>query len=668
MKEKKKQDEIKKLKAVIEESRARQAMLLHAAQQWRDIFDNINDIICMTEKNGAILRCNQSMQKYLNMPYERILGKNVHDLFHPKSEQPDKCLLKLVSKSLKREESAFDVKDKRFLSIVDPLFTAKGKYSALVHTMIDISDRVWLSDQLKRTNEFLHNIIESSSSISIISTDLEHRIMYWNKGADKIFGYRPEEVIGKHIDVIYSKESAEYNKIKAAREDILANRKEINTEVEQVRKDGKKVWINLTISPRINNKNEVVGAIGIGENITERKIAEEERKNLQDMLLQTQKMEAIGKLAGGVAHDFNNLLTIIKGNIDLIMMELEESSPLKNDLKEVILATERATNLTRQLLIFSRKNQPAAMTLCDLNQIIKEIAKMLERFIGEDIKIELGLAPVLSSVSIDKGNAEQVIMNLVVNAKDAMPQGGTVKIQTEEVVFSKETCKAVAGAYPGKFVLLSVKDTGTGMDEETIKHIFEPFFTTKKPGQGTGLGLSVIYGIIQQNNGWINVESVPTQGSVFNIYLPLPAAGSKTKQKTIKETPGEKLKGKGEHILIVEDEEMICSYAKRVLESNGYKVFCTKDGKEALEAFKKHKAKIKLLLTDMVLPDIVGLKLFEKLFVSNPALKVVFSSGYMDDKADWSAIKEKGYCFLQKPFGINDLLSAIRITLDSKTV
>jgi PAS domain S-box-containing protein len=659
------QAQVKKLKLEIKESKAKQARLLNAAQQWREIFDNINDIICMTEKNGTIVRCNQSMQKYLNIPYEKILGKNVHDLFHPRSEQPDKCLLKLVSKSLKREESTFDVKDKRFISIVDPLFTAKGKYSALVHTMVDISDRVWLSDQLKRSNEFLHNIIESSSSISIISTDLEHRIMYWNKGAEKIFGYKPEEVIGKHIDVIYSKESAEYNKIKAAREEILANRREINTEVEQVRKDGKKVWINLTISPRINNKNEVVGAIGIGENISERKIAEEEKKKLQDMLLQTQKMEAIGKLAGGVAHDFNNLLTIIKGNIDLIMMELEEASPLKNDLKEVVLATERATNLTRQLLIFSRKNQPAAMTLCDLNQIIKEIAKMLERFIGEDIKIELGLAPVLSSVSIDKGNAEQVVMNLVVNARDALPQGGTVKIKTEEVIFNKENCRSTAGAYPGKFVLLSVKDTGTGMDEETIKHIFEPFFTTKKPGQGTGLGLSVIYGIIQQNNGWINVESVPKQGSIFNIYLP--AAGAKTKQGTIKETPGENLKGKGEHILIVEDEDMICSYAKRVLESNGYSVFCTKDGKEALEVFKKNKAKIKLVLTDMVLPDIVGLKLFEKLISSNPELKVVFSSGYMDDKADWSAIKEKGYCFLQKPFGINDLLSAVRITLDSKT-
>jgi PAS domain S-box-containing protein len=649
------------LRAEISECRAKQAQLLNAAQQWRDIFDNINDIICMTDKEGTILRCNKSMQRHIDRPFAEILGKKVHELLHPDPEQPHRCLLAAVSQSLTREITEYRIKGRCYIVIVDPLFNTDGEYTAIVHAMIDITERTLLSDQLEATNEFLHNIIESTSSISLISTNRENRITYWNKGAEHIFGYRAQEVLGRTIDLIYALDAPEYQALKAARHEVQVNRKDVNCETRQIRKDGSTVWINLTLSPRIGNDNQLLGIIGIGENITERKFAEEENRRLQDILLQSQKMEAIGTLAGGVAHDFNNLLTIIRGNVDLALMNVDEANPLHKDLKEISSATLRASNLTRQLLLFSRKH-PVGFTYADINRIVNDLVKMLKRLIGENISINVDLAPHLSAVHADEGNIEQVLTNLVVNARDAMPGGGTLTIRTENVVLDKEECKIIPESYSGKFVRLSVEDTGTGIANEIVPHIFEPFFTTKRPGEGTGLGLSVIYGIIKQHDGWINVYSEPDKGSIFKIYLPATAVGeAKVERNDILPSVRQ---GQGEEILIVEDEEMICQYTKRALTRNGYVVCDARNAKEADEIFEREGKNLKMVISDMILPDGVGLDIVEEFLAREPGLRVIFTSGYMDDQAHWTIIQNKGYRFLQKPYGANELLLAVRETLD----
>jgi PAS domain S-box-containing protein len=394
--------------------------------------------------------------------------------------------------------------------------------------------------------------------------------------------------------------------------------------------------------------------------VIERMQAEEEKEKMQSQLVQSQKIEAIGVLAGGVAHDFNNILTSIKGNTELAMMNTNKSNPLYKDLKEIKVSASRAASLTRQLLLFSRK-QPMGFKPIRPNDLINELVKMLNRLIGENIKIKLEFESALWIANADWGSIEQVITNLVVNAGDAMPEGGAITIKTENVTLDEEYSRNNPETRPGKFIRLSVADTGSGMDKETLTHIFEPFFTTKGLGKGTGLGLSVIYGIIKQHNGWINVYSESGHGSVFKIYLP---AGSVVeKKKAEKKVPAEKLKGSGERILLVEDEDSVARYTERVLKKNGYVVFVAHNFEETLEVFEKQKGNFDLIISDMVLPDKTGLEIVDELISRKPKLNIIFTSGYLDDKSQWPVIQERGYKFLQKPFEINDILRAVKETL-----
>ncbi|MBM4325221.1 MAG: response regulator [Deltaproteobacteria bacterium] len=394
----------------------------------------------------------------------------------------------------------------------------------------------------------------------------------------------------------------------------------------------------------------------------ERKRAEGEKEKLQAQLTQAQKMESIGTLAGGVAHDFNNILTTIQGYAQLGMMSLKEDDPLYENLKEIQQASGRAANLTRQLLLFSRK-QPMELFTLNLSETVDNLMKMLNRLIGEDIAVDTHLEPNLWTVRVDPGNIEQVIMNLVVNAKDAMSNGGRITIKTENVEIDKDYCNIYRYAYPGRFVCLSVEDTGIGMSKEILQNIFEPFFTTKGLGKGTGLGLSVVYGIVKQHEGWINVYSEPGQGSIFKVYLPVSSEEAKHETKTeiisIKD-----IQGKGERILLVEDDLGIREFANKVLTSNGYEVLETSNTQEALDISEKKSGDLALVFSDVVLPDKSGIDLVEELLSRKPGLKILLTSGYTDQKSQWSVIKEKGYCFIQKPYNLNDLLRVVREVLD----
>ncbi|VAX33902.1 Two-component system sensor histidine kinase/response regulator hybrid [hydrothermal vent metagenome] len=395
--------------------------------------------------------------------------------------------------------------------------------------------------------------------------------------------------------------------------------------------------------------------------IMDRRHAEEEKGKIQAQLLQAQKMEAVGTLAGGVAHDFNNLLTAIRGYVDLVMMKVDESETFYRYLKQIRNASVRAADLTRQLLLFSRK-QPMEFIHLNINRTIDDLLLMLNRLIGEDIVIRTNLEPDIWMVRADTGSIEQVIMNLAGNARDAMPNGGSLTIRTENVLLDEEQSNVILEARPGKFVCLSVEDTGAGMNKKTIQHIFEPFFTTKEAGKGTGLGLSVVYGIVKQHEGWINVSSKQDRGSMFRIYLS--ASSVKPEDEKGKPIPVHKLQGSGERILLVEDAEGVRGFASEVLRGSGYSVTEASNVQEALEIFEREKGDFHLLLSDVVLPDKSGLYLVDRLLSYKPELRVLLSSGYTDQKSQWRLIQEREFRFLQKPYALADLLQAVKEVIE----
>jgi len=390
-----------------------------------------------------------------------------------------------------------------------------------------------------------------------------------------------------------------------------------------------------------------------------RKQSEEERKKMQAQLLQAQKMEAVGRLAGGVAHDFNNLLTAIISYSDFLLKNLPVDDPRRLDVEEIRKAGERAAALTGQLLAFSRRQllQPRVL---NLNDVVLDMGKLLQRLIGEDVRLVMTLDPSLDPVKADLGQIEQVIINLAINGRDAMPDGGKLTIRTENISLDGPT--GAIGSRKGRFVCLSVEDTGTGMDEAVLQHLFEPFFTTKEAGKGTGLGLAVVYGIIAQHGGWVSVESQRERGSIFRTYLP--AALVNLEEEGEEEIALEWLQGNQERVLLVEDEKSVCGALRRALVENGYTVWDAPGAAEAMQIYEQEKGQIDLLFSDVVLPGESGIQLAERLRARQPNLPILLSSGYTDRDASWAAIEEKGFRFLQKPYNITTLLRAIKETLE----
>ena len=390
-------------------------------------------------------------------------------------------------------------------------------------------------------------------------------------------------------------------------------------------------------------------------------LAEEEKLKLEKQLRQAQKMEAVGVLAGGVAHDFNNLLTAIHGYTELAIAEVDEDSTLHNKLLQVQRAAERAATLTRQLLLFSRK-QDIEKKPVNINTTIDDMLKMLFRMIGEDIAVETKFGEDIYNIEAEIGNIEQVIMNIVVNARDAMPEGGRLTISTENATLSEKDCRTMHNARPGEYIRVSISDTGTGMDEETLQHIFDPFYTTKGEGKGTGLGLSIVYGIVKQHEGWINVYSEPGTGTTFKIYLPAGESGKEQRQEETLRLAD--FRGDGQHILVVEDDDNMREWSAIALSENGYVVLEARDAEEALQVFGKNKDKISVVLSDVVMPGMSGFQLAEKLIAQKPEIKFMLSSGYTGERAQPEKIRDKGFRFLQKPYTMIQLLSVVKEALE----
>jgi len=427
-------------------------------------------------------------------------------------------------------------------------------------------------------------------------------------------------------------------------------------ETKIIRKDGTHIWISFsaTIFPE---QGFLEGSL---VEITERKRSEIERQKLQAQLDQAQKMESVGRLAGGVAHDFNNMLTIILGNAEIIMADIDPSNPLVTNLEEIYKAAERSANLTRQLLAFARK-QTIAPKILNLNHVLDDMIKMLKRLIGEDIDLTWQPAQTLWTVKIDPSQIDQILANLCVNARDAIKSVGKVTIETDNISFDEVYCKEHAGFIPGDYVMMAVSDNGSGMDKNTLDNLFEPFFTTKDIGQGTGLGLATVYGIVKQNNGFINVYSEPGEGTTFKIYLPVHSETAVPKQKDFKKTS---LTG-NETILLVEDEKAILRMTKMMLERLGYTVLTASAPNEAISIVEGANINaIHLLMTDVVMPEMNGRDLSKKLLSIYPGLKCLFMSGYTANVIAHHGVLDTGVQFINKPFSRQDLATKVREVLD----
>jgi PAS domain S-box-containing protein len=516
------------------------------------------------------------------------------------------------------------------------------------------------AEEALRESEERFKELFNNAPVSYHEFDTEGRITRVNRTELEMMGYSEEEVLGRYVwDFIVEEASSEL--VKAKLEGKLPPGQALERTYR--RKDG--TTFPALIQDRLlrDDEGRMRGIRSTIQDITELKRAEEQMNTLQEQLRQSQKMEAVGQLAGGIAHDFNNLLTVIKGYSQLSFFELKEDSPLRGNIEEIQKASQRASDLTRQLLAFSRR-QILEFMVFDLNTIIRDLDKMLHRIIGEDIELVYLLSDNLGKIKTDPGQIEQVILNLAVNARDAMPSGGKLTIETANVVLNESYACSHADVKPGPYVTLSVTDTGFGMLQEVKEHIFEPFFTTKEKGMGTGLGLSTVYGIVKQSGGDIWFYSEKGLGTTFKIYLP-----------NVDEFPTE-LKGKeteeklpigDETILVVEDELSVRGLAARVLERQGYVLLEASNGNEALRLIQEHAGeKIDLLLTDVVMPGMSGSELADRLKSSHTEMRVLYMSGYTGNSIVHHGILEPGIDFLQKPFSPETLARKVREVLDDR--
>ena len=523
----------------------------------------------------------------------------------------------------------------------------------------DIAERKRVEASLKESEEKYRNILDSMFD-GYTETDLSGRYVYMNRAAYEYMGYTKEEYLGRDYKQTMTPETAK--KVFEIFNNVYKTGKPAKlVEYEVYTKDRSVLHVEAHVTLMRDQSGKPNGFRNFSRVINERKQAEEEKKKIESQLHQAQKMEAIGTLAGGVAHDFSNLLMAIIGYADLALMKTNKENPFQEELEEIISASERASSLTRQLLAFSRKQviQPKVL---NLNRLLTDIKKMIGRLIGEDIEVLMIQEPSLWHVEIDPGQMEQVIMNLAVNSRDAMPKGGKLVIETKNVELDeKYFLNQGVEEKPGLYVMMAVKDSGIGIDKEIQQRIFEPFYTTKEINKGTGLGLSTVYGIIKQNQGFIWVDSEPGYGSTFKIYLP-----KIERNEWIKEqggTPIDELSG-SETILIAEDDDSLRKLLRSTLKKYGYKVLDAGNGEEAIEICNSYDGLIQLMITDVVMPKMNGKEAVDRIHLLYPQLKVIFMSGYTDETISHHGVLDPGLNFIEKPFKPEKLARKIREVLD----
>ena len=544
---------------------------------------------------------------------------------------------------------------------LSPVETGEG--TVVLSAVRDISDRKRVEDALRKAHEELSlranrqlweyrsrlaSIIDSSED-AIIGKDLAGIVTSWNKGAERIYGYTSEEMVGKSISIIAPQDRPD--EIPKILERIASGESVEHFETGRITKEGRRLTVSISVSPMRDTAGSVIGASVIARNITEQKHAE-------DQLRQAQKMEAVGRLAGGVAHDFNNVLGIITACTELLSSRVD--SKTTEYIENIRTAAQRGAALTRQLLAFSRR-QAIQPSIFDLNERLHDVARLLRPLMGDDVELVIQRRSSSAIVETDPSQLDQIVLNLAFNARDAMPRGGKLLIETSTADFDEHFVRQHPQVSPGRYVLLAVSDTGTGMDEQTVSRIFEPFFTTKEPGKGTGLGLATVYGIVRQSGGYIWVYSEPGRGTTFKIYLP--SAEEKIGTDSQVDVEAELPNGEGATILLVEDDDTMRALTRKLLEEHGYCVIEAHGGQEALERANQDHVRIDLMLTDVVMRGMSGPELGMKLSRSYPDVKIVYMSGYTGELISQHDALEPGIALLEKPFTRNSLLKALHTAL-----
>jgi two-component system cell cycle sensor histidine kinase/response regulator CckA len=626
-----------------------------ALSQLASIVESSDDAIVGKALDGTIVSWNGGAERIYGYSASEVIGKPVSILLP--SDQQDE--LPQILEKIRRDERIQHYETIRIrkngqrinISVtISPVKDAEGMVVGASAIARDITERKRVAEKLQESESHFRSLVHDAP-YGIYRITLDGRLLQVNPALVKMLGYESESELMRcdaEKDICADPETHQR---------LITNywRKQDFRDVEAQwrRKDGKIITVKMTGHPVLEKADSPAYFEVFGEDITE-------RRSLERQLLQSQKMEAIGRLAGGVAHDFNNLLGVILGHSDILDQQIGADGRLRKSVEATRQAAERAAALTMQLLAFSRK-QVIEPTVIDLNASVLEIEKMLHRVIGEDIELAIRPQPGLWRVKADPGQLSQVLMNLAINSRDAMPGGGKLVIETANVELDTVYGRQHLGAKPGPHVMLAVSDTGIGMDSETLSHIFEPFFTTKETGKGTGLGLSMVYGIVKQSNGYIMAYSEPGRGTTFKIYFPRTEESAPLPRKEEEEI----LRGT-EAVLVVEDEPALRELTCILLEDAGYKVLDSSGVEEALEMAKDLQRKIDLLLTDIVMPRMDGRELANQMLSLRPDLKVLFMSGYTDDVIVHRGALTQGTMLVQKPFTKRTLLRKVRETLDSQ--
>lgn len=626
-----------------------------AEENYRSIFENAVEGIFQSTPEGHFKKINPAFARILGYDSPEEMITLVTDIAHQLYVNPrDRIEAERLQKELGVLEGfEFEAYCKDRTKIWVSLnrrfvYTQNGEHY-IEGSIENITERKRAEVQLRQSEERYRDLVENAHDI-IYEHDLEGNYTASNMASEQITGYSLQETLQLNLRQTVAPEC--WEKATSMLRRKLAGEETTAYELEIVTKQGRRVAVE--VNTRLVYHNGVaVGVQGIARDVTQ-------RKQLEEQLRQSQKLEAIGQLAGGVAHDFNNLLTVIGGYASMLIGKLPEGSPHLSGVEEIKKASDRASALTRQLLAFSRKQilQPKFL---DLNVVIRDLEKMVRRLIGEDIDLLCITSPILGKIKADPGQIEQVLLNLIVNARDAMPNGGKLTIEASNVELSEEYAQRHA-AQPGPFVMLAVSDTGCGMDAEIQPRVFEPFFTTKGAGKGTGLGLATVYGIVKQSGGNIKIYSEVGQGSTFKIYLPRVNEVVEAPENSISEPLPQ---GTGT-ILLVEDEEQVRAILEHILTAQGYHVLSASNGEEALSIAKDLGQNIKLMLTDVVMPQMSGPELAERVLAICPNLPILFMSGYTDDAIVRHGLLDEKLNFIQKPFDSANVSRKVREALDSK--
>ncbi len=610
--------------------------------------------------DGKYQGCNRAYAELSGCAREAILGKSVHEVLPEAladicAEMDRQLLDRFGTQIFEPKVVDGDGRERSFIVNKATFEDARGELAGIVGVMLDTTDLRSAERKLERVQRQLELILESVWE-AILGIDAEGSVVFANPAAARLLGYAVPEILGRSIHAIWHQPGANGTRgdQRASRigRTVIAGQRYHSRDEQFVRKDGGR-FVAEVISNPIIDRGQITGAVVSFWDITE-------HVEMERQFLQAQKMEAVGRLAGGIAHDFNNMLGVILGYAELMMQKLDPQGNLHRNADAVHRAAERASALTLQLLAFSRK-QIVQPEVININSVIRDIEKMLARLLGEDIEQVVVLGSDVGNIKADRSQLQQIIMNLAVNARDAMPSGGRLIIETDNAVLDQSTTTGHPDVLPGSYIMLRVSDNGTGMDAATQACIFEPFFTTKEQGKGTGLGLSTVYGIVKQSGGLVSVQSEPGQGTTFSVYLPrvseLPAAEEKRDAGPVAETGSET-------ILLVEDDDMLRKLLSESLKLSGYRVIQAGNGDEAMAVSEMEGGPVHLLLTDVVMPIMGGPELARRLAPAHPQMKILYMSGYTDDAIIHHGVLDRTVQLVEKPFSPRDLVRRVRRILD----